>query len=275
MLLHGYPDTSAVWEPVVAELLAADPERHVVAYDVRGAGGSDAPPDVAGYRMEHLLADLAAVLDATCAGRRAHLVGHDWGSIQGWAAAADPDVAARLAAFTSISGPPVGRAGAWVRARLRPDPVALAELADQARRSWYIAAFQVPLVAPLAWRTVVGRAWPGALARVAGAPTDDAWPSPTAGVDGAHGVDLYRANFGPWGGLDRPGRRASGDVLVPTLVLRVDDDPYLRPSLLEGVDDHPLVTVRPVRGGHWVIRRDPALVAREVDAHLARNLDGR
>ena len=49
LLVHGYPDTQAVWEPV-AERLA---ERHrVVTYDVRGAGASDAVDRTAGFRLD-------------------------------------------------------------------------------------------------------------------------------------------------------------------------------------------------------------------------------
>ena len=40
VLVHGYPDTSAVWAPVAERL--AD-RYHVVTYDVRGAGASGAP----------------------------------------------------------------------------------------------------------------------------------------------------------------------------------------------------------------------------------------
>src|SRR4051794_4794987 len=62
VLVHGYPDTSAVWHPV-AELLASS--CHVVTYDVRGAGASGIPATTAGYALEHLVTDLRAVIDAT------------------------------------------------------------------------------------------------------------------------------------------------------------------------------------------------------------------
>jgi pimeloyl-ACP methyl ester carboxylesterase len=76
LLVHGFPDTSAVWNPV-AEALALD--YHVVTYDVRGAGKSDVPRPRSAYRLELLVADLEAVIDATSPGRPVHLVGHDWG----------------------------------------------------------------------------------------------------------------------------------------------------------------------------------------------------
>src|SRR4029077_15135298 len=40
VLVHGYPDTSALWQPVFERL---EPRYHVVTYDVRGAGASSTP----------------------------------------------------------------------------------------------------------------------------------------------------------------------------------------------------------------------------------------
>src|SRR5688500_17423818 len=73
VLVHGYPDTGAMWDEV-AERLA---ERfRVVAYDVRGAGASTEPDDPDDYGMDALLGDLAAVLDGVGADGPVHLVGH-------------------------------------------------------------------------------------------------------------------------------------------------------------------------------------------------------
>ena len=76
ILVHGYPDSAAVWAPIRARLAK---RYRVIAYDVRGAGASDAPRRRADYTLERLAADLKAVADATCGGRPFHLVGHDWG----------------------------------------------------------------------------------------------------------------------------------------------------------------------------------------------------
>ena len=81
VLVHGYPDTKEVWTPVIERLA---PRFSVIAYDVRGAGGSSAPRGPRGYGLERLADDFAAVCDALAPGRPVHLVGHDWGGIQGW-----------------------------------------------------------------------------------------------------------------------------------------------------------------------------------------------
>ena len=102
VLVHGYPDSAAVWEPLRAQL---DGGHRVISYDVRGAGASDAPAARSGYRLQRLAADLSAVVDATCGGKPFHLVGHDWGSIQSWQAVTDPQLKGRIASYTSMSGP--------------------------------------------------------------------------------------------------------------------------------------------------------------------------
>jgi Lysophospholipase len=61
VLLHGYPDTGRVWDEVAGQLAT---RFHVITYDIRGVGASSAPEGVENYRMELLLEDLRAVVDA-------------------------------------------------------------------------------------------------------------------------------------------------------------------------------------------------------------------
>jgi pimeloyl-ACP methyl ester carboxylesterase len=57
---------------------------HVVSFDVRGSGGSDAPRRIRDYRLDQLADDIGRVIDAVAAGKKVHLLGHDWGSVQAW-----------------------------------------------------------------------------------------------------------------------------------------------------------------------------------------------
>ena len=135
VLVHGYPDTGAMWDEV-AERLA---ERfRVVVYDVRGAGASSAPSDPLDYGLDVLMGDLEAVLDGVGADEPVHLVGHDWGSVQGWEAVIGDRVRRRIASFTSISGPDRRHLAQWAREAVRSGPRGVAEVVGQARRSVYI-----------------------------------------------------------------------------------------------------------------------------------------
>ncbi len=155
LFVHGYPDTHVVWDRVV-ERLAGD--FHCVVYDVRGAGESGVPADRAGYRLAHLRADLAAVLDAVAPSEQVHLVGHDWGSLQAWDAVVradgEPALTGRFASYTTISGPCLDHVSAWTSAAWRGGWQRKREALRQLRHSWYVFAFQIPVLPELVLRRV-------------------------------------------------------------------------------------------------------------------------
>ncbi len=79
LLLHGFPQTSAMWHRVAPELA----QRHtVVAADLRGYGDSSRPPsgdDHAGYSFRAMAADQVALM-RTLGHDRFAVVGHDRGA---------------------------------------------------------------------------------------------------------------------------------------------------------------------------------------------------
>ena len=255
VLVHGFPDTSAVWGPV-ADRLASD--HHVVSYDVRGAGDSEGPGSRAGYGLPLLVDDLMAVIEHTSPDSPVHLVAHDWGSIQGWEAVTTKGVAHRFASYTSMSGPPLDHAGLWARRHRSLRPALLGPALRQALHSWYIAFFHVPLLPQLMMRPRrANEVWAAALHRAEGAPTDDRWPAPTFGSDFAHGVNLYRANVS-----DRMRHPRAGHTDVPVQLIVPLRDRYVSPGLLDGLENWASVMWRrPVDAGHWVIRTNPDDVA--------------
>lgn len=236
VLVHGFPDTADVWAGVAGRL----GERfRVVRYDVRGAGGSEAPAGTEGYRVERLVEDLVAVVEAV--GGPVHLVGHDWGSLQGWAAVvARPEL---FLSFTSVSGPDLGHVSAWVR-RNRFRPVTVAKVLA---RSWYIAGFKVPVVPELVWRVPMVRKWLGAGRR-----------------ELVNGLGLYRANVGR--GL------AARPVEVPVHQIELVKDPYVLKEHLEAAEPWVRELTRStLHAGHWAPRTHPDPVAR----HIEDAIDGR
>jgi pimeloyl-ACP methyl ester carboxylesterase len=129
VLLHGWPQDRHTWSLVTP--LLSDAGLRVVAFDQRGYSPRALPRGRAAYRMQELVADVVALLDALAA-TRVHLVGHDWGGAVAWAfAERHPE---RLLSLTVLSTPH-HRALRWA-----------VRHADQARRSWYIFAFQVPVL---------------------------------------------------------------------------------------------------------------------------------
>ncbi len=244
--VHGYPDNAALWGPV-AELLADEFE--VVTYDVRGAGESDHPSTTSAYSLNRLQEDFQTVLDHASPDRPVHVLAHDWGSIQAWHFVTDPDLQERLASFTSISGPSLDHAGYFIR---RWDRAAFKQLLH----SWYIFYFHLPWLPELGWR----KGWAyAAFNRLERQGPDDN----RAIGDYVNGMKLYRANVLPR--LLRPAQRRTD---VPVLAVSPDADPFVTTPLQTDIARWaPNLTVKVIRGGHWMPRNNPGLVAELVRDH--------
>jgi haloacetate dehalogenase len=144
VLLHGHPRTHTTWYRVAPQLVAAG--HTVVCPDLRGYGGSSAPPpapDHAQASKRAMAGDVVAVMQALGHGRFA-VVGHDRGSYVAFRLAMDhPEVATHLAVLDSV---PIGEALARADARFAaawwhwfffgaPEKPERAILADP--RAWY------------------------------------------------------------------------------------------------------------------------------------------
>ena len=177
LLLHGFPDSGALWRHQVPALV--DAGFQAVVPDLRGFGASDAPDEVEAYSILYTVGDLVAVLDHLGIAR-AHVVGHDFGAATAWAMAAFlPDRVDHLVALS------VGQASAF-------RSVGVAQL----EKSWYMFFFQFPGVGEQ-WLAADGwanfRAWshhPDADAVVA------RWEA-TGTLTAA--LNWYRANIPPEG----------------------------------------------------------------------------
>ncbi len=84
LLIHGWPEMAYSWAPIMRPL--AEAGYRVIALDLRGFGHSDAPSEIEAYRIDHLVGDVAGVMNSLGI-REAVLVGHDWGGIIVWHAA--------------------------------------------------------------------------------------------------------------------------------------------------------------------------------------------
>jgi pimeloyl-ACP methyl ester carboxylesterase len=183
-----------------------------------------------------------AVLDAVAPARPVHLLGHDWGSVQAWAALSDPRLAGRIASFTSVSGPSLEHARVWLRGITRRPGPRLRQLAH----SYYIVMFQLPRLPEFAVRR-------GLVDRAVG-------KRPHA--DQLNGLNLYRANMisSMKGGTNGTSPRR---IDLPVQVLAPADDPFVTPALATEAPA-PFVAdlqTRVISGEHWIVKRNPDLVA--------------
>jgi pimeloyl-ACP methyl ester carboxylesterase len=202
--------------------------------------------------------ELLALVETTASAGRVHLVGHDWGAIQGFAALHDHRLVRRLASFTAVSAPGITEARWWIRDRLSArSPSAVADLAGQLSRSWYLAAFHLPVVPELLLRRSVRT-----FLRRSGHPG----PGATVVEDAVRGLALYRAN-----GLPPTSPAPAGDLPEDVLVRVVTGrgDPYVSARVFDDLRDRLGVEVREVDGGHWLPLTHPELVAGVVRTTVA------
>ncbi|GIL49534.1 hypothetical protein Vafri_5730 [Volvox africanus] len=130
LFLHGFPECWYSWRDLLVHFHT---EYDVVAVDMRGFNLSTKPKVISAYTMNHLTADVAAVVRAL--GRSScTLVGHDWGAFVSWAVAGRyPGLVDRLVV---MAGPHW-----WLYQRNLTT--------EQMARSYYFLCFLLPLLPEL------------------------------------------------------------------------------------------------------------------------------
>jgi pimeloyl-ACP methyl ester carboxylesterase len=77
VLCHGWPELSYSWRHQIPALAAAG--FHVVAPDMRGYGGTSAPPEISAYSIFDNVGDMVGLVQAL-GESKAVIIGHDWGA---------------------------------------------------------------------------------------------------------------------------------------------------------------------------------------------------
>jgi NAD(P)-dependent dehydrogenase (short-subunit alcohol dehydrogenase family)/pimeloyl-ACP methyl ester carboxylesterase len=271
LAIHGYPDNHHLWDGVAEHLLGRhDVEYNFVAYDVRGAGESERAPARSGYRFVQLIADVDAVIDSLGVGR-VHLLAHDWGSIQAWAAVTDAKVMGKVASFTSISGPHLTYASRFLRSARTPR--GLVDVIRQFLASGYIWFFLTPGLPELLIRAGLGVKLIELLGRIGNTSTQARPGDPVRSTgDYINGLNLYRANMpGPFTAPDAK----LPDTTVPVQVLVPRMDLFVTPALQRYTGSIPLGSrVVQVEGGHWMVTARPDVVARLTAEWIDRHVNG-
>lgn len=262
LCLHGFPESRFSWRHQLEPLAAMG--WHAVAPDLRGYGDSSRPRAVGAYRLDHLVADAAALFDAYGARRRL-LIAHDWGAVIAWVFAMGAVRPLDGLVIMNVPHPAVFRA-------------VLKRSWAQRRRSWYILFFQIPVLPELALRArgarAVARAFAGmAVNKAAFPPAVLRHYQANALRPGAATAMLnyYRANAR---GIAR--EAPSPMIETPTLMIWGEADTALGLELTEGyapfVADFTLDRLPGV--SHWVQQEAPDRVNARLATWLkARGLD--
>lgn len=259
LCLHGFPESRFSWRyqlPLLAEL-----GYRAWAPDLRGYGETEPKPqDVASYRVERLMEDVAALIDASGA-REVTLIGHDWGAGLAWTFAANRVRPLKRLVIMNVPHPGV------FAEHLRRSP-------RQMLRSWYMAFFQIP---GLPERTMtadgaraIRRAFLGMAVDKSNFTSDvlDRYAADARRPGAMTGmINWYRAAAQSPGKLAGPWPR----IETPTLVIWGEADAALGVELLDGTEAHvrDLTVKRLPNVSHWVQQEAPEAVNAILSGWLA------
>jgi pimeloyl-ACP methyl ester carboxylesterase len=252
ILLHGFPGSRRTWSTVVEHLSVAG--IGTVTLEQRGYGPSARPDTVDAYRLPELAADVIALTE-TLGARRCHLVGHDWGGIVAWFLAATQP--SRWASLTVLSTP---HPRAYAAATLR---------SDQALRSAYAVAFQVPII-PERLLTMAGGSMLQRSLRSSGLDRETArqYADHLATPEAMRAaLNWYRASFRHPSDV-----RTVGDVSVPTTYVWSTRDSALGRAAAERTGSHVQSRYRFVvldDVSHWIPETRPARTAEIIRAAIS------
>lgn len=245
MLLHGFPQNAHCWDGVSPALNEAG--YRTLAPDLRGYADTNSPQSVDEYRLDVMVGDVLAAAE-TVGAQRLHLVGHDWGGTLAWVTAgAHPST---VLTVTAISTP-------------HPQAMAVAiRQGPQARKSWYVRAFALPVLPQRVLPWLSGR-----LAREIG-PRAERYVQGLSVAQWSSRLNWYRAN--PAAGLEGPLQRCN----VNATYVWGRHDPYLgelaahlTAQYVSG--DYEFV---PVDAGHWLPEQHPQECAQAILRRLATGL---
>ena len=264
LCLHGFPEIGYSWRhqlPLLASL-----GYRVWAPDLRGFGQTDKPRGIRQYAFEHLIDDVAALIDASGT-KETMLVAHDWGVM----------IASQIA-FHRVR--PLSRLVLF-------NGAALGMQADTGfsfralQRMLYAFFFQLPFLPERMLAAGNYRAIRSSFTgRMAGRRDritkedirvfQEAMARPGALTGG---LNYYRAQIAG-GGFRRIAARGFPAIETPTLILWGEDDPVLVPSTIgraeELVQD---LTLRFLPGiGHWSQQEAPEEVNEMLAAWLTERL---
>jgi len=271
LLLHGFPEYWGIWKHLMPELAKT---HRVIAPDLRGYNLTTRPKDVEAYRIENLVGDVRALVEHLGLSK-VTVMAQDWGALLGWSFVLRHPELIRRYVTVNITHP------ALFNRDLRENP-------KQQQASQYMLAFRTPgfeqQMAANDFAFARQDIFEDARRHGASISAEDEaeWlqilRQPGA-LEAA--LNYYRATkIGPPDGQGAPGGSTLLDGLsqeqwktrFPVLVLWGEEDPYLMPSGLEGLEQLvPDLTVHKLPGAtHWVTLEKPAEVLRHLRDFIAQ-----
>jgi epoxide hydrolase 4 len=266
LFLHGFPEFWYEWKKQIEKF---GRDFHAVAPDLRGYNLSSKPAGVEEYGLDLLVEDVHELIEQL-GGRPCILAGHDWGGLLAWAfAGLFPTLVEKLVV---VNAP---HPAIFLR-ELRSNPA-------QQQASQYMLLFRrnpeieqiiaADNFANLDQMILQPGIAGGYFTEADRTAYHDAWSQPGALTAG---LNYYRAaELGPLeGGSEVPEKLAplvKLRIQAPTLVIWGEQDPYILPSNLDGLEQFvPNLEVQRIpNGSHWVIHEKSEQVNAYIQGFVA------
>ncbi len=253
--LHGFPEHSVSWRnqlPLLAELGYT-----AWAPNLRGYGNSSVPMFMEDYQIEHLMADVGALIDAS-GKEKVTLIAHDWGAVIAWFFAMREVRPLENLIICNV-----------------PHPAAMQRAFSfkQLAKSWYAIFFQLPGLP----ERMMGRGKMGEMIRDT-ACNSDKFSAEVVDIYNRNGsrpenmtamVNYYRALV-RGGGSKRQRELGTPVINTRTLMLWGEDDMALTVETTYGTEEFVKdFTIRYLpRISHWVQQDAPEVVNKMITAFL-------
>lgn len=254
ILLHGFPETSHMWIPLMDHLAGLGYQ--CLAPDQRGYCPGARPKGAENYHYSKLCEDVIALADHL-GYQKFHLVGHDHGAGVGWTMSGRyPE---RIQSWTAMSVPHIAGFGDAIR-----------NDADQTQRSQYIGFFQQEGVAE---KMFSEKDFDG-LKRIWDKCSDEQKEIYLAvfkeeyALSGA--LNWYRGSI-QMEGADATGQ--VGQITTPTLMIWGNQDSAIGRKSVESTPQYMEGPYRFVEldVGHWLIQENEDRILTEVRTHIQAN----
>ena len=248
LCLHGFPELHYSWRHQIP--LLVDLGYRVWAPNLRGYGGSSKPEGIDSYRLNTLVEDVAALIDASSA-EEVTLIAHDWGAIIAWHFAINKVRPLTRLVIMNVPHPQCARRELkhW----------------HQLKKSWYIFFFQLPRLPE--W--LLGRNGAERVKRAFSRMAIDKSRFPEEDLqvyaDAASRPGALRSMINYYRALLRtPDARQIGDgrVDIPTLMIWGEEDSAIDIRCTEGTNEWvPDLELHRLPGvSHWVQQEAPEQV---------------
>lgn len=243
LFLHGYPDTPEVWSEQVKHFSS---EYHIICPYSRGTFASEPGEGLSRFSSQSVCLDLLEILKIADpkSKKPVIVVGHDLGGAIAWKLATY--LGERLHRLLIINSLSLEQ----MHSRLRHRP-------KQWVYSWYIFPFLIPKLSEkyirkfskelLPWAYRFGGLTPERFPSIS---TNSPFPVATLRQYRAFAKEILLVKN------EKPTR-----VKAPTLVLWGNHDAFLLPPTINELEPYAEnLTVRILKGGHWIFRENPELM---------------